>query len=1080
MSTSLLAYSQQRLTLGVVAVVGLKFGDGKLGFSKLKSLRGCYQMGKRFMAFMPPPAPQLAASASLAPSGSLAALPPLLNNGNDYDNLKVDDEIFLKNLLYKAEFRSTLNYYSKFKYNRIFKHFQKSPQLIQELTALNEKASCFEDNENKLPDIGSLVEAQLNSGEVIFGIVIKPSIGKFNESLNCLQVFTIDGKFINIRPCDVTFHIYKFYNVKFLQNFLNSEIEDFKYSHLQQVQYSLILFIDYSLSVFEKLNSTSIFDYVFANISSDNIMKSLTLQNAYRSIPKEGLSNRKITPFAVLFALHLKLTNDPINYQFYKSSSSFNLTSNNNSNFTPTYFVNSKNLQDKLYDVIYNLHQQDFDEFNDYVKLLLQEIAVNGVLNSNLLKSFYYTSNINKLIVSFLKYYIVYPHELFEKTLAKVIKNNQDRSPAAVFKLLVKLNIYRDDEINGFDDPLLSTDNFFVHPKNQTTLAVLNTNQLSDTHSKVFNNWKFAKDDETYKSNDDNNNNNNNNESMSMEYQDFFKHLRNHNDLTMHKKDIQVFGIPLRGNLLELGFNKQTSDLCFSIEKINSRNWIVNIHLPDVGSFISPNSNIFKQILERFIVKDFKLPNGLMSFLPNDIINGLVFKEIDQQFEDYNEDEKVFNCITLSFQYRPRDDEKNFENPIVTLKLDKINDVKILLKEELDYALGNSSSFFDTYTNPNIRTSLDLTPITDIIQVLQLKRNFRKSFGSLNINFASQSLSVNNNHIKDDDILFDESKLQFKSSCNLKPFSTEAFYEELSLMIDEFSSIYSSNNHINAYFHTQTFREETTDKDDVVIVNPMNSLTPKYTASIFDHFLFERTYSNNLTPTSYFCCLEFLSQDELFTDRGNTSNGGGYMLYGLHNNLMKFGIPLSSLENLINQWQILKFLEKQFFLENPGFDESHLFLNGYLLNEEDKVTRERNLDLKSFHKKYISKNEKVIDFMTQNSKRYWVLKWLENFYKPVNRKFYEQNNLDNTVETESEFFPILSSPEAKSALPVFFKCVVFQSNAYPRLARAYCMELGIEVEILLFSDTKVVVGDRLVCTTIVYLDSISKRLVLMQ
>ncbi|KAF5093393.1 hypothetical protein D0Z03_002437 [Geotrichum reessii] len=147
--------------------------------------------------------------------------------------------------------------------------------------------------------------------------------------------------------------------------------------------------------------------------------------------------------------------------------------------------------------------------------------------------------------------------------------------------------------------------------------------------------------------------------------------------------------------------------------------------------------------------------------------------------------------------------------------------------------------------------------------------------------------------------------------------------------------------------------------------------------------------------------------------------------------------PLDDVRQLISQYQLTAFLTAT----------KHLYPSVSSIKKWPLLS---SAQLQDFYKQnHLSERHELFEYLEKASARYWTLRWLQK-----------------ELERSSGYF--------------VFKCVVLSSAAqYPDLAKSYCLELNMEVDIVLTQRTpKVNMGDRLMCTGILRLVPTTGELVL--
>lgn len=190
---------------------------------------------------------------------------------------------------------------------------------------------------------------------------------------------------------------------------------------------------------------------------------------------------------------------------------------------------------------------------------------------------------------------------------------------------------------------------------------------------------------------------------MNEKITDKFPHLRKSK---VYYQDHIVYGLPFGKSI---DSKQKLSLLAVSLEKINSRKYLINIHIPDMITKLSPSSNLFDEIASSSLnMKSLtKLINDSnINIFDSDLIDKLSFPDhnlretsdwfsvgdVSQRSNKYDSGNKSNNnvtCMTVSFVYN-----KYESNPFLDLEekisfsFDSLNSVliKILIGTPLKNA----------------------------------------------------------------------------------------------------------------------------------------------------------------------------------------------------------------------------------------------------------------------------------------------------------------------------------------------------------------------------------------------------------
>lgn len=213
--------------------------------------------------------------------------------------------------------------------------------------------------------------------------------------------------------------------------------------------------------------------------------------------------------------------------------------------------------------------------------------------------------------------------------------------------------------------------------------------------------------------------------------------------------------------------------------------------------------------------------------------------------------------------------------------------------------------------------------------------------------------------------------------------------------------------------------------EDTFRVQASNLVIPQYDAHGYNELTFSKD-SSGLTPISnYLAAISFLSPAKV----GTTT--GPYASLGLEDGFCDITTTLSDLESIANQWQIISYLQSQFVASQSDYKMgvSRLFMKGFKVKSSSELQRFYDINIRPA-------KEANAD-LQQRARKNAILRALRS-------------------EDEESW--------------VFFKCIVLRHSKFPAPAKAYCSDLGIEVDVLLSQELpEVHCGDHLICNKVVSL-----------
>ncbi|GMM34561.1 hypothetical protein DASC09_018860 [Saccharomycopsis crataegensis] len=1003
--------------------------------------------------------------------------------------------------------RSSLHYYTKIinqpKLYEPQPYFKKLIYFFRGKTVhdmVNQKYS-YDEMFSQIPVIGSLVEIRDSDdgGSIHFGIVIGEQKGKFHSELAKVEVFTIEGKKKKFKIGDISFHLYNMFHSEKIARVFGVKEEKVFYDQVKQryldneenqelLRNSMIYLLNVSINFMKIMEHRKMDDVVFSKLSRNNSINGLTVDNYIQEMPifskdirlfnesSSLIAKNKFNRILVFLSSYLTLTNKPANYMMiqhngnnlvYEESKRFSSFQPNVS-FIANSVYNSMLLSEGLNPVASSEITGDESLSEKHFSNFINE--VNDILNNDSIddtNKFYKWANgsmfitnkdrqIYEIIINLFKYYIVYPHQRLQAQLHGIIsqikpntneevdflvnpESTESLTQSKAFNFLKYFGIYKDDT-----DIFLSN-NFLASriPK------VTSMTQSVSTISQLFNDPSISsKDIDFYRF-----------WSFEPEYQDSLDHLK-------RKLEIHAFGLFPREVNGEL-----VSELAVSRVGQPDGSYVFRIHVPDLGSSIYPNSPLLKHLVLRG--RDLNFPNGKLGFVPDSLIENLAFKDSTVKKG------RKFNCLTFSFRYFPMADHvKNFEKMKISVKLERLENIKILTDDQLSKVFSDKIGFFQGLFHTGTHDQLDLDRsekyfFRHLLNACQKRYNFRTSNESLQCEIDDNVPELTVCQVND------ETEVEMFAYGHDNETRTIRFLEkELRMLANEIAARFAIKHKIPIYHHSQTIidtfaqEKEEENSSDNVLIKPQSYLLPEYRAYLYDHFVF-RKINGKVLPKAYFCGLNYLAKPKIsfnpsqnvwypaddyddvmrYNDYSDSSNGVSHRKFGLEFGYVKVDSPFSELEQLINQWQFILHIQK---VNGPKVKESSLPRAMKIANELSQKGYGKPLDvgrLENIYNKYILSKDIVNDELLYKTTHFWTLKYLER---------------DLTTRNSGDSSPMF-----------FFKCLVSQGASHPNLATAYCLDLGIFVNIdIAEREEELVIGDQIICSNIEYLNSVEGKLIL--
>ncbi|OWB48982.1 hypothetical protein B5S27_g521 [[Candida] boidinii] len=1015
------------------------------------------------------------------------------------------------------------------------------------------------------PPLGSFVEFSVihhsendnssNSSNINLGIVIKRSLGKLDLNLNNIQIFTIDGKFVEISPNDITINLNEFIRPKIIEDLIESPNNEL----YEKLQYLMILFISYNNYILNNyLLPTNFIQLNLINKFQNNKQSlSIKLKNFALEIAnfdKVKNTSNFFNIYSAYLVSHVIINNDPIHFRFLNNKTLNNLNLPLNNYLSPdknilnsNYFINPLHLSESLKSICFNKNSLSLSN----LKLIFESIFndKNNTENSKFLfkRKLYENDDLNFLnFLNLLKFFIVYPHPILRNNIKFFlhslieIKNEtieelfKDITPVSVHKLLLLLNIYKKNTTNL----ILSSGLYGELPSGKFEVETLN---------ELYNN-----DIINLKKNNNNKNgitNNFGNETkpfkhvmeekrLSLPYEKLLAKIFEDKSYKIDKSFVysqdqlfDVYKLPLNTK------DNEYTEIAISLQKLSPTKFNLIIFKPFISNFLAPDSKLMNSILKSeqvqlskifsvspykfspFKIDDSKL--GSINMLPQKLVDRLSFsrkrtittkkKKTDKFSEPSSSSSSSSNgsnnyadrsnffldsesapsvdaidqyCMKFTIPF----DLFNLEllnNPIdLKLELCKLRNLRLITKTDIGNVLNSKPlSKNNNISNINIpskKESKIIYMVNCIYALLNNRRVLRKANGSLDIEVGDSQNNDYNSVVSVDSIS-----------------DPDWFLSELNLLINEFLAKYCHENEIN-FFHRSQIIEKIDPSDinyrfmEKRYFERSFKIMPGFYAYSYDTFLRERSVNKGkLSPTGFISCLQYLNDQnfELINDFSKPLEP--FLPLGLKFGYANFTNIFNNLESLINHWQLEKYLIKKSIDEDNFANESlyFSFKKDLLLSNNDYFNKNYSL-----HQiKYIleSLNNSYSELFLKD-RRHRVLRSLKNsvlsktkyanYIKSLNQNNENNDNLNNNeiklnieLDLESDknkIFPL------KNSISNLYKCIILKPSKFPNLALAYCIDLNINVEIMLPDTHEVRPGDRLVCSEIVYIDSVEDRLVL--
>lgn len=947
---------------------------------------------------------------------------------------------------------------------------------IETYDAFDKFSDIIANNEETPPTVGSLVEfIDPISNSISFGVVLRESSRIFNESYNTVTVLTLKNEIVKVYPTFIKVHLLKVFKESWIESLgiLENRLVENNENRKSLVN-SMEAFIGESKNILELLQAE--YDILYSQHSQHFNICPITLTEVVEKLDLKNIDLKRLTESyyyqsCLIFSCHLKLIQS---YKWIASNSLFsnkltNLSRSNCSNQLVSpyqYFSNSiynSECIDKFLSV--GKTEKGISEINKFLMNIAQEQKSSKPKSLDELNLYFniWEGRQFKYIIDVLKYCILYPHHIIIDTLSKLeVFSNKKVTPTELYSFLKELNIYDNDQ-NQLSDIVLS-----ANIAGRASLSQIAISSIADIDQSL----DFS-------------------ESIELgTLKDKFEHLRSSKK---YFQDHTIYGIPY---LKDSKCNDEYSMLAISLEKINSRKYLINVHIPDIISKLSPSSSIYGRI-------NSMLPNvaSLTNFI-NEASLALFDKKFisDHSFKNQNLEDadnwyrvgdllerkkkstKSTNqtCMTISFTYNMYE-----SNPFadlsgkINISFDNLNSVTIKnvdwksLEETLDRNEESPFRFFTrkkendlkSYSHPVKLIQQDLHNIKFIYNIM--KSHFKiRNIGTAAVDETfNRSLYDSSNLQKELSIHkdLDNEKIVTKVSLTddfLKTTKKSRFFiNELDMFVSNLVAQYCSNNKLpivnicqDLFYNGENGPTNTnSNEDDEVLVSHNNLFLPNFHASSYFHTLLSRDANGYLSKEALVIGKNYLNKKRievlLFE---NTRN----IPLGLKNGYIPILNVFKDYKSILNQLQLLLLVQfNQSIMESTSCIQTKKY--SYLKRYGYNLHGGLSADILSQEINNIQNAASISEFLGLNDKYFWTLRMLE------------QQLLDRDINSQ----------------PEVYECIITSNKYYvPELesiiVRGYCKDLDIEVDIITSKDDEKTIGSRIECDKITHLDPINFECVL--
>ncbi|KAI5950950.1 hypothetical protein KGF54_004024 [Candida jiufengensis] len=824
----------------------------------------------------------------------------------------------------------------------------------------------IDDSNSNIPRIGSFVEFQ-DDCKIKAGVVIQDLQAKFDERFNHLLVLTTDNSILQIKPTNIKFHLYKliqddiidYHSIIVNRHDPAQQDRDMVLSYLKNFINESLIYKNKISPLFNNLHS-QFSQRKIAPISILDIVDALKLKES--DVMRFGSS--LFWQHVFLYSIHWNMI-DSTNWlvpNYFEANSVSNLAlwqHSNDYHSISQYYVNSEKNQSNIHQFLHNFQNESYiEEVQKFLAKLGEMTKEEMNIYMKVFEGRHFVD-----VIEVMKFAIIYPHDSILKELSKLNLT----TVTDIYKLLVDLKIY-DNTTNIY----LSSGLFGATRQ----LNVSDTSQINNNPRSLFN----AKDN--------------------------FKHLRT----KKFYHDHVIYG---------LGEEDESSQFGVSIETVNSRKHIVSVHIPDLISFIPPDSLVFRNIFENsFIKNNTSVQNELF---PANLKNKRSFNtyanfhENDEVWENIDAPKKKrrniseVTCLTISFQFNSFE-TNSFEsfNDKISVSFDSISNVTV-----------------KNVNNRILQKCLTGQLEPSFFKLLRMKRDKQEET-------EDKDVHLNKVDIHNLNYIYHVMKSFFKS----REFAGSASVgskSQADFMIDETKNFanclaaeFFSQNNVPVVIRLQDLDQNEYSSDEVLVEHD-NMLIPAFDSERYSHSIMAKNVNGYISENA-----KVISNNYLAPATKNLINFERNLPMGFNRGSVDIINVFDSGEALLNQYQLLSYMHYLLSLQMDTIERiqkyNHLKSLGY--NLQGPFTQSQLSAL-------IKQDDKIWNYQMN--------------------KFKKLRSLQEKPES--------------------LQCVVTNIKQRDRnqvLCQAYCFELGIEIDAIT-KNQDIKVGGKLQVDEIINIDPINGK-----
>lgn len=901
------------------------------------------------------------------------------------------------------------------------------------------------------PCAGSIIEYHdMGNDSNSLAIVVRELQSKFNENHNKLIVLTLENELSRVYPQDINFVAYQVFDTEWIES-LGILYHRFAEEYEPRLQLVDILrqFITTTKEMQTEVQKELI--KVYATIaSSDNANSTSILAVAnYMDYDWQSYFHQS----AFLMAIHLEMCHDVTRWVVLLCipKRTTNLISTRCSNDIPpetVYFANLLNNHDAILDFL-SYDEPKLEELKVYLEKLIElpksydDLIVE--LNIWLGKPFLHAFKT-------LTFALVHPHIRLTSLIGKLI-SAQSPQPARLLdieNLLVQIGLFNNPK-NPLTDPVLSS-NLLGKPS-LDQLMVASPKELKPSQLELISARTLS----------------------SGQLNDKFRHLRKSKRYFL---DHVIYMLPS---------DKKFSSIGISLEKINARKFLINIHVPDVAARVAPASPLFEEVSKHsFSLKSLKNLMGkeLIELLAKNVRDELLLKLNAKatnseffsvgDFKDNSESDETRTCMTVTYEYNTfaLSPLKELEKG-VSVTFDRIlpRQVKVLSWDLLDDAISgrletgilNAFKLFNRRQPAEENESRVTLDESDILNLGFIFNVMKTHFNTRAIRCASEphpaifqrSISRSLSYKTKDKEELIQTDLAFLSvDAALKLGLAMFFTGEIKTFLDSLVASFCHRESIPVLARGDDLLdpdEETPSykglESDEVFVSHDNKLLPNYYCNSYYQAIMAKDRNGFVSLPALIIGNNYLGKPTLGLI------GSTYLLTkGLPRGRVEVSDAMSNVEAYLNQLQILSYINLQKIASR-----NYLHMVAQTLHYKALGYPVHGPLSENFMSDQVIKLQDAklgCEFFSERYNRYWKLKFLEQQIK--------------AEDDDSDSFT--------------FSCVLtsigHEIDLNSKLARCWCTNLALEVDLLLHPYNDLSIGSSVTADKVMYLNAIEGTCVL--